>query len=161
MTTCSTSATVTGNAESVVNRRDVTPGRSRPVSVISRVRFLAFMLLTTLLARDQVSLRCPPSGHPAFASGALRVAERGYHDVGMGPPDVRGGGDHPGGPRARGQRGVGRAERRVTLGRQVSGGDRGCVVAGQIVGDDPTELEQAPRLVDLLGCRAPGEGLGQ
>src|SRR3569833_2948335 len=69
MTTCSTSATLTGNAETVVNRRDVTPWRSRPVSVISRVRFLAFMLLTTLLAHDQVSLRCPPSGHPAFAPG--------------------------------------------------------------------------------------------
>lgn len=38
MTTCSTSATVSGNWESVRKRRDVTPGRSRPVSVMSSVR---------------------------------------------------------------------------------------------------------------------------
>src|SRR3954471_3553896 len=67
MTTRSTSATVTGNTERVVNRRDVTPGRSRPVNVINSVRFLAFMLLTTLLRAHNVSLGGPSSRHPAFA----------------------------------------------------------------------------------------------
>ena len=37
ITTCSMSSTLNGNRESAPNRRDVTPGRSRPVRVISSV----------------------------------------------------------------------------------------------------------------------------
>ena len=92
MTTCSTSSTVISCADSTPNSRDVTPGRSRPVKVISTVTcdcvsgdWASATGLAAIELRVMRSWRCPryPARHTSsMTSGDYDPFVTGPHPVG-------------------------------------------------------------------------------